>query len=160
MPDPSTVWSLCDRTGPILVKPALSLGNSFPTLGNEFSFLFLILWHAESFSSFSHLRVHLCFILSFSQSAIYWAPPTAKHCWRCSRWSRSVVSDSLRPYGLSPTRLLHPWNFPGQSTGVGCHFLLQGIFLTQGLNPGLLHCRQILNWLSHQGSPHLVYHTC
>ena len=38
-------------------------------------------------------------------------------------------------------------------TGVGCHFLLQGIFLTQGSNPGLLHCRQILYCLSYQGSP-------
>ena len=39
------------------------------------------------------------------------------------------------------------------STGVGCHFLLQGIFLTQGSNPGLPHCRQMLYRLSHQGSP-------
>ena len=38
---------------------------------------------------------------------------------------------------------------------MGCHFLLQGIFPTQGLNPGLLHCRQIFYWLSHQGSPGL-----
>ena len=49
--------------------------------------------------------------------------------------------------------LLHPWDFPGNSTGVDCHFLLQGIFPTQGLNPGLLHCRQMLYHLSHQGSP-------
>ena len=41
----------------------------------------------------------------------------------------------------------------GKTTGVGCHPLLQGIFTTQGLNPGLLHCRQILYHLSHQGSP-------
>ena len=41
-------------------------------------------------------------------------------------WSCSVVSDSLRSHGLYPTRLLHPWNFPGKSIGVGCHFLLQG----------------------------------
>ena len=41
-----------------------------------------------------------------------------------------------------PASLLHPWDFPGKDSGVGCHFLLQGIFLTQGLNPGLLHCRQ------------------
>ena len=41
---------------------------------------------------------------------------------------------------------------PGKNTGVGCHALLQGIFLTQGLNPGLPHCRQILHCLSHQGS--------
>ena len=40
--------------------------------------------------------------------------------------------------------------FPSQNTGVGCHFLLQGIFLTQGLNPGLLHCRQIVYHLSHR----------
>ena len=41
------------------------------------------------------------------------------------KWSRSVVSDSQRPHGLQPTRLLHPWDFPGKSTGVGCHRLLQ-----------------------------------
>ena len=45
------------------------------------------------------------------------------------------------------------WNFPGKSTGVGCRFLLQGIFLTQGSNPGLPRCRQTLYRLSHQGSP-------
>ena len=56
----------------------------------------------------------------------------------------SVVSDSLRPNGLYPARLLCPWDSPGKNTGVGCHALLQGIFLTQGSNPGLLHCRQIL----------------
>ena len=42
------------------------------------------------------------------------------------KWSRSVVSDSSRPRGLQPTRLLRPWDFPGKSTGVGCHCLLQG----------------------------------
>ena len=51
------------------------------------------------------------------------------------------------------SRLLHPWNFPGKSTRVGCHFLHQGIFPTQGSNPGLLYCRQTLYHLSHQGSP-------
>ena len=49
------------------------------------------------------------------------------------------------------TRLLHPWDFPGKNTAVGCHFLLQGIFPTQGTEPGLLHCRQILDHLNHQG---------
>ena len=44
---------------------------------------------------------------------------------------------------------------PGKNTGVGCHALLQGIFPTQGSNPGLLHCRQILYCLSHQGSPRI-----
>ena len=49
--------------------------------------------------------------------------------------SCSVVPDSLQPLGLQPARLLCPWDFPGQDTGFGCHFLLQGIFLTQGSNP-------------------------
>ena len=51
----------------------------------------------------------------------------------------SVVSNSLQPFGLQPTRLLCPWDSPGKNTGMRCHFLLQGIFLTQGLNPCLLH---------------------
>ena len=67
------------------------------------------------------------------------------------------MSDSLWLHGLSPTRLLHPWNFLGKSTGVGCHFLFQRIFPTQGSNLGLLHCRQTLYHLSHQGSLYPVY---
>src|SRR5574337_1107739 len=48
---------------------------------------------------------------------------------------------------------LIPGIFPGKNTGVGCHFLLQGNFLTQGSNLGLPHCRQTLYHLSHKGSP-------
>ena len=44
----------------------------------------------------------------------------------------------LWPHGLEPTSLLCPWDLPGKNTGVGCHFLFQGIFLTQGSNPSLL----------------------
>ena len=69
--------------------------------------------------------------------------------------NHSIVSDSLQPHGLYPTRLLCPWDFPGKNTGVGCHSLLQGIFLIQRSKPGLLHCRQILYHLSYQGSPEL-----
>ena len=61
--------------------------------------------------------------------------------------SHSVVSDSLWPHGRWPDRLLCPWDYPGQNTGVGCHFLLQEIILTQGSNLcllWLLHGRQIL----------------
>ena len=63
----------------------------------------------------------------------------------CSQ-SSSVTSQPI-------TRLLCPWDPPGKNTGVSCHFLLQRIFPTQGSNPGLLHCRQSLYHLSHQGSP-------
>ena len=58
----------------------------------------------------------------------------------------SVVSDSLRPHGL-----YSPWNSPGQNTGVGSRSLLQGIFPTQGSNPGLPHCQRILYQLSQKG---------
>ena len=70
--------------------------------------------------------------------------------WPCSKWSesRSVMFDSLWPHGL-----YIPWNSPGQNTGVGSLSLLQGIIPTQGSNPGLPNCRQILYQLSHQGSP-------
>ena len=58
----------------------------------------------------------------------------------------------LPPHILKPARLLCPWNSPGKNTGVGCHFLLQGIFPTQESNLGLLHCRHILYQLSYEGS--------
>ena len=69
----------------------------------------------------------------------------------CESESRSVVSDSLQPHGL-----YSPWNSSGQNTGVGSLSLLQGIFPTQGSNPGLPHCRQILYQLSHKGSPRIL----
>ena len=62
--------------------------------------------------------------------------------------SCSVVFDSLWLYS--------PWNSPGQNTGAGSCSLLQGIFPTQGSNPGLLHCRWILYCLRHQGSPRIL----
>ena len=62
--------------------------------------------------------------------------------------SCSVVSDSLQPHGLH-----NLWHSPGQNTGVGIRFLLQGTFPTQELNQGLLHCGWILYQLSYQGSP-------
>ena len=57
--------------------------------------------------------------------------------------SCSVISYSLQPYGPWPVRLLCLWDSPGKNTGVGYHALLQGIFLTQGLNSSLLH---LLHW--------------
>ena len=60
------------------------------------------------------------------------------------------------PIGCSlPGSSVHE-DFPGKNTGVDCHAPLQGIFPTQGSNPGLLHCRQILYHLSHQGSPRIL----
>ena len=55
------------------------------------------------------------------------------------------MSDSLQLLRLKPSRLLWPWDFPGKNTGVGCHFLLQGILLTLGYNLCLLDCRKTLD---------------
>ena len=61
------------------------------------------------------------------------------------------MSNSLPPHGL-----YSPWNSSGQNIGVGSHSLLQGIFPTQGSNPGLPHCRRSLYQLKHQGSPRIL----
>ena len=99
-----------------------------------------------------------CVDLSFSLCDILlqnWSPQFSHaslcQCLGCVL-CHSVVSNSLRPHGLSPARLLYPWDFTGKNAEVGCHFLLQGIFRTQESNPGLLHCRQILYQLSYEGS--------
>ena len=63
----------------------------------------------------------------------------------------------LKMYYQGAHQALCPWNFPGKNTAVGCHFLLLGIFPTQGLNLGFMHCRHILYHLSHQGSPRHPY---
>ena len=75
-------------------------------------------------------------------------------CARACVLLASVVSNTFRPHGLEPTRLLCSWDFPGKNVGVGCHALLQGVFPAQGSNLCLLsplHCRQIL--YHHLGSP-------
>ena len=51
--------------------------------------------------------------------------------------ARNTGLSGKQPHGLWPAKLLSPWDFPGKHTVVDCHFLLQGIFLTQGLNPDL-----------------------
>ena len=55
-----------------------------------------------------------------------WVAISFSNAWKWKvNWSRSVVSNPQRPHGLQPSRLLHPWDFPGKSTGVGCHCLLR-----------------------------------
>ena len=63
----------------------------------------------------------------------------------------SVMFNTLRSHRLQHTRFFCHWNSLGKNTGVGCHFLLQGIFPTQGSKPHLLHGRWILYHLSHEG---------
>ena len=113
-------------------------------------------------------RIHAC-----GASMFQGGHPTSRQAWNfwshvsmswvpmCVRaHSQSVVPDTLQPRGLQPTGLLCPWNSPGKNIGVGCHALLQGIFPTQGSNPGLPHCWWILYHLNHQGSPVLCSNVC
>ena len=89
------------------------------------------------------LRICLSF-LEFACSFLFFFPYSLfsyiVHLPTC--WITSVVSDSVWPHGLLPARLLCPWDSPGNNTGVGCHALLQRIFLTQGSNP----CLSLLHW--------------
>ena len=106
---------------------------------------------------FCSCPILLCSAISHWWLKLWWVHPHLRNCNLSSNRKVkvkgcSVVSNSLRPHGLQPIRILCPWNSPGKNTGVGCHFLFQGIFWTSGSNPCLLHCRQILYHLSHQGS--------
>ena len=84
---------------------------------------------------------------------------SAKVIYKSCVCAQSLQFNSLQPHGLQHARLLCPWDYPGKNTGVGCHFLFHGIliFPTQGLNPCLLHCRQILYPLSQLESPYKSY---
>ena len=65
------------------------------------------------------------------------------------------MDSSVEEVPEDPIRLLCPWNSPCKNTGVHIHSFPQGTFLSQGSNPGLLHCRQILYCLSHQWTPYI-----
>ena len=99
------------------------------SLGSLSSLLYLTSEHLEKW-----------YFYSLPQTWLFPAIPLKLPLWS---ESHSVVSDSLQPHGL-----YSPWNSPGQNTGVDCLFLLQGIFPTQGSNPGLPHCRRILYQLT------------
>ena len=80
-----------------------------------------------------------------------WSDLAPAACSENKSESRIVMSDSLQPH-----ELYSPWYSPDQNTGTGSLSLLQGIFPTQGSDPGLPHCKQILYQLSHKGSPRIL----
>ena len=102
-------------------------------------------------------------------------PELLRECLLCDYWheltdsvpySKDLVKvkvlitqscPTLWYHGLSPTRLLYPWDSPGKNAGAGCHSLLHGIFPTKGSKPDVPHYRQILYHLSHQGSPEIYW---
>ena len=131
-------FSLITEEG-FLISPCYSLELC---LQMDMSFLFSLTFHFSSFHSYLLRPTQttiLPFCISFSWVWSWSLPPV--QCHKPPSWT------------VACTKLFCPWDFLGKNTGVGCHFLLQGIFQTQGLNPGLLHCRQTLYCLSHEGSP-------
>ena len=88
-----------------------------------------------------------------------WSPAARAPCWlpHDRHGDGGLVPKMCptrrNPMNSSPTRFLYPWGSPGKNTGVGCHFLLQGIFLTQGSNPGLLHWQADSSPLSRGEAP-------
>ena len=132
------------------------LQGIFPTQGSNPCLLHLLHWKAGSlplalsciYSSIE--RNKLILVTAYINFVNH---VKGRESERKGKESRSVMSNSLQPHGLQPPRLLPPWDFPGKRTGVGRHFLLQGIFPTQALNLGLPPCRQTLYPLRHQGSP-------
>ena len=94
-------------------------------------------------------------------TCMFFGKEIVKNALQVSRWEKlcMIIKNESEVAQSCPTlcdpmesaRLLHPWDFPGKNTGADSDFLLQQIFLTQGSNPGLPHCRQTLYHLSHQG---------
>ena len=121
--------------------------------GNYFSFkLYIVITQLSTYT------LTLLFYLCENVLPVTFAYMMYVGMWEYA-FSHSILSNSLWPYGLQPARIL--WYFSGKNTGLDCHFLLQGVFLTQGWNLHLLcllDCRQILYLLSHQGTPANMIH--
>ena len=127
----SHVW-LCVTIWTVALQAPLSTGFSRQEYWSELPFPSLLLllshfscvWLCETPEMAAHQAPPF---LGFSRHE-HWSGlpfPSPMHESEKWKWSRLVISDSYWPHGLQPTRLLCPWDFPGKSTGVGCHCLLQ-----------------------------------
>ena len=124
------------------------IGEIAQIFGSPRSGVLSVLWTIVHMQIHSLPKQKLVFCLILEMYYISLIQANKRLHFKCSSESLSVMSNSLQPHGL-----YSPWNSPDQNTGVGSLSLLQGIFPTQGWNPGLLHCRWILYQLSYQGSP-------
>ena len=122
------------RTIFIVIKSSVSKKKTHVSIDLELQTKKCALWN--SYVS-TLLWITLKKVSLVLKSDLFW-------CWCCC-WVTSVVSHSVQHYGLQPARLFCQWDSPDKNAGVGCHALLRGLFPTQGSNPGLLNCRQILN---------------
>ena len=99
---------------------------------------------------FSTFSILCCYVIELQKFKIIQLMCFKLEC--CCLVANSCPTP-LWPPGLKSSKILCPWDLPGNNTGVDCNFLLWGIFPTQGLNSHLLHYRQILYPQKHQGSP-------
>ena len=134
---PFSVW---------LTSLSVTITGSTHVAANGTISFFLLLSHVP-FIYVPHLHPFLC----------WWTfrlIPCLDYCKQCCVFALGllVMSDSSRPHGLQPGSSVHG-DSRGKNTGVGGHSLLQRICLTQGSNPGLLHCRQILYHMSYREVP-------
>ena len=115
-------------------------------------------------NSWSHSCIFLIFLLILCEYSCFtmlcyfllYSKMNQLYVYTCAVLSCSMVFDSLWPHGLKPTRCLCPWGFSRQEYWSGLPCPPPEDLPTQGSNPGLLHCRQILYHLSHQGSPRIL----
>ena len=125
-------------TQPSSISPVIQFAPAMPSAGA----------FPDTFCSFlsSSPTLHRCFT-NHDWSSQHLSSRQLGECYLLFSGVFSVelmcAFNSLRSHELQPARLLCPWNFPGKTTGVGCHFLLQGIFPTQASNLCLLH---LLRW--------------
>ena len=133
------------------VKPwQMGLGTPSPAL--NFARLRAVVPTHSSSSTSEQIRIaYWMFVNVWECPRAFHSPLLWVFC--AAMLSRSVLSDPWQTPWTVACQLLCPRDSPGKNTGVGCHALLQRIFPIQGLNPRLLHCRQILYHLSHQESP-------
>ena len=112
------------------------------SLGNKTCGIILDMF--QCFFSFPLVSLHLHSSINYTNLSV-----------RVCQVAQSCLT-LCNPMDCSPPGSSAHGDSPGKNTGVGCHVLLQGIFPTHGLNPGLPHCRQILYRMSHQGRPRIL----
>ena len=131
-----------------------------PTQGSNSRLLHLLHWQwiLYHWATWEVLSVYKFMLSITDQNSYIYSRLYKLVCKLLCVWvlSCSVVSTLCDPMDCSPPGSSVHGDSPDKNTGVGCYALLQGIFPTQGSNPGLPHCRQILYHLSHQGSPRIL----
>ena len=126
------------------VQMLYGLSPVFPGVDDKTESAFL---YSQLFRNLRSFAQHITYQSRFQRSSL-WAQGPQLH----NMLSYTVMFDALQAHELQPAKLLCPWDSPGKNTGVGCHFLPQGIFRTQGSNLPLLLWQADSLSLSHLGS--------